>query len=166
MIRVAKKKAVLNGDATIAEALPGLSVQGFLDLHRESIGDQPLGITDLAKQFAISPRAIRFYEDKGLLSPQRINGGRAYTRRDQVRLSLILRGKAIGMSLSEIEHIMELYGQQGEGKTRQLEYLIGRINDTAAELTARKQHIEATLSELDMIRSEMERNLQQKQRTA
>jgi DNA-binding transcriptional MerR regulator len=70
------------------------------------------------------------------------------------------------MSLSEIEHIMELYGQQGEGKTRQLEYLIGRINDTAAELTARKQHIEATLSELDMIRSEMERNLQQKQRTA
>jgi DNA-binding transcriptional MerR regulator len=141
-------------------------VQGFLDLHREAIGDQPLGITDLAKQFAISPRAIRFYEDKGLLSPQRINGGRAYTRRDQVRLSLILRGKAIGMSLSEIEHIMELYGQQGEGKTRQLEYLIGRINDTAAELTARKQHIEATLSELDMIRSEMERNLQQKQRTA
>ena len=157
---------MLNGDATIAEALPGLSVQSFLDLHRESIGDQPLGITDLAKQFAISPRAIRFYEDKGLLSPQRINGGRAYTRRDQVRLSLILRGKAIGMSLSEIEHIMELYGQQGEGKARQLEYLIDRINATAAELTARKQHIEATLSELDMIRAEMERDLKQKQRTA
>jgi DNA-binding transcriptional MerR regulator len=163
---VTKKKAVLNGDATIEEALPGLSVQGFLDLHRESIGDQPLGITDLAKQFAISPRAIRFYEDKGLLSPQRINGGRAYTRRDQVRLSLILRGKAIGMSLSEIEHIMELYGQQGEGKARQLEYLIDRINATAAELSARKQHIEATLSELDMIRAEMERDLKQKQRTA
>lgn len=157
---------MLNGDATIAEALPGLSVQSFLDLHRESIGDQPLGITDLAKQFAISPRAIRFYEDKGLLSPQRINGGRAYTRRDQVRLSLILRGKAIGMSLSEIEHIMELYGQQGEGKARQLEYLIDRINATAAELSARKQHIEATLSELDMIRAEMERDLKQKQRTA
>ena len=157
---------MLNGDATIEEALPGLSVQGFLDLHRESIGDQPLGITDLAKQFAISPRAIRFYEDKGLLSPQRINGGRAYTRRDQVRLSLILRGKAIGMSLSEIEHIMELYGQQGEGKARQLEYLIDRINATAAELSARKQHIEATLSELDMIRAEMERDLKQKQRTA
>lgn len=161
---MAKKSTGLNGETPFAEALPDLSRQGFLDLHRESIGDQPLGITDLAKQFAISPRAIRFYEDKGLLSPQRINGGRAYTRRDQVRLSLILRGKAIGMSLAEIEHIMELYGQQGEGKTRQLEYLISRIDAAAAELAARKQHIEATLSELSMIRAEMARDLKQKQK--
>lgn len=139
-------------------------IQTFLELHREHIGDSPLGITELAKNFGISPRAIRFYEDKGLLSPQRINGGRAYTRRDQVRLSLILRGKAIGMSLAEIEHILELYGQQGEGKVRQLEYLVERIDEASAELTERRRHIEATLGELDAIRGRLVEELRHKRR--
>ncbi|MCF8200021.1 MAG: MerR family transcriptional regulator, partial [Sulfuritalea sp.] len=81
------------------------------------------GITELARECGISLRAIRFYEDKGLLAPRRINGGRAYTRRDKVRLGLILRGKAVGMSLSEIEHILSLYGDHGEGHAQQLDYL-------------------------------------------
>ena len=58
-------------------------------------------ISDLAREFALTTRAIRFYEDKGLLSPRRINGARVYTRRDRARLALILRAKAIGSSLAK-----------------------------------------------------------------
>jgi DNA-binding transcriptional MerR regulator len=97
--------------------------------------DTLYGITELAREHGISLRAIRFYEDKGLLAPRRINGGRAYTRRDRVRLGLILRGKAVGMSLAEIEHILSLYGEHGEGHARQLDYLIvaHRCDDRGVE---------------------------------
>ena len=122
------------------------------------------GITELAREFGISLRAIRFYEDKGLLAPRRINGGRAYTRRDRVRLGLILRGKAVGMSLAEIEHILSLYGDHGEGHAKQLDYLIGRIDAAMAELGGRRRHIEAMLAELGEVRGQLRRTLAAKRR--
>ena len=122
------------------------------------------GITELAQEFAISLRAIRFYEDKGLLAPRRINGGRAYTRRDRVRLGLILRGKAVGMSLAEIEHILSLYGDHGEGHAKQLEYLVGRIDAAMAELDTRHRHIEAMLGELGEVKGQLQRTLAAKRR--
>ena len=115
------------------------------------------GITELAREHGISLRAIRFYEDKGLLAPRRINGGRAYTRRDRVRLGLILRGKAVGMSLAEIEHILSLYGDHGEGHAQQLDYLIGRIEAAMAELDQRRRHIEAMLGELGEVRAQLKK---------
>ena len=123
------------------------------------------GITELAKEHGISLRTIRFYEDKGLLTPRRINGGRAYTRRDKVRLGLILRGKAVGMSLAEIEHILSLYGEHGEGRGRQLDYLVGRIDEAMAELDTRKRHIEDMLDELAAARAQFKRELAAKRRT-
>ena len=122
------------------------------------------GITELAREHGISLRAIRFYEDKGLLSPRRINGGRAYTRRDRVRLGLILRGKAVGMSLAEIEHILSLYGEHGEGHAQQLEYLVARIDAAMTELDQRRRHIEAMLGELGEVRGQLKRALATKRR--
>jgi DNA-binding transcriptional MerR regulator len=123
------------------------------------------GITELAQEYGISLRAIRFYEDKGLLAPRRINGGRAYTRRDRVRLGLILRGKAVGMSLAEIEHILSLYGDHGEGHAQQLEYLVGRIDAAMAELETRRNNIEAMLGELGEVRTQLKKSLAAKRRT-
>ncbi|MDP2825983.1 MAG: MerR family DNA-binding transcriptional regulator [Sulfuritalea sp.] len=122
------------------------------------------GITELAHEFGISLRAIRFYEDKGLLAPRRINGGRAYTRRDRVRLGLILRGKAVGMSLAEIEHILSLYGDHGEGHAKQLDYLLGRIDAAMTELDTRRRNIEAMLGELGEVRTQMRKSLAAKRR--
>ena len=122
------------------------------------------GITELAQEFGISLRAIRFYEDKGLLAPRRINGGRAYTRRDRVRLGLILRGKAVGMSLAEIEHILSLYGDHGEGHAQQLEYLVGRIDAAMTELETRRDNIEAMLGELGEVRTQLKKSLAAKRR--
>jgi DNA-binding transcriptional MerR regulator len=126
--------------------------------------DQLFGITELAKECGISPRAIRFYEDKGLLAPRRINGGRAYSRRDRVRLALILRGRAMGLSLAEIEHILSLYGDHGEGHAKQLEYLVGRIEAAITELDSRRSDIETTLAELRAIHGDLERELAARRR--
>ncbi len=126
--------------------------------------DQLYGITELASEYGISLRAIRFYEDKGLLTPRRINGGRAYTRRDRVRLGLILRGKAVGMSLAEIEHILSLYGEHGEGHVRQLDYLVDRIDAAMAELDTRRANIEAMFTELGEVKLGLQRTLAAKRR--
>ncbi|MDA8258933.1 MAG: MerR family DNA-binding transcriptional regulator [Betaproteobacteria bacterium] len=129
-----------------------------------TIDDELYGITELAQEYGVSLRAVRFYEDKGLLAPRRINGGRAYTRRDRVRLGLILRGKAVGMSLAEIEHILSLYGDHGEGHAQQLEYLVGRIDAAMAELETRRSNIEAMLGELGEVRAQLRKSLAAKRR--
>lgn len=129
-----------------------------------TIDDELYGITELAREYGISLRAIRFYEDKGLLAPRRINGGRAYTRRDRVRLGLILRGKAVGMSLAEIEHILSLYGDHGEGHAQQLEYLLGRIDAAMAELETRRSNIAVMLGELGEVRAQLRKSLAAKRR--
>src|SRR5919199_3415968 len=66
-------------------------------------------IGDLAAEFEVSPRTIRFYEDQGLIAPQRIGNNRVYTHRDRARLKLILRGKRLGFALSDIKELLDLY---------------------------------------------------------
>ncbi|MCX7165448.1 MAG: MerR family DNA-binding transcriptional regulator [Rhodocyclales bacterium] len=136
----------------------------FVASHRKSVDGDLYGITELSREFGLSLRAIRFYEDKGLLAPRRINGGRAYSRRDRVRLALILRGRAVGMSLAEIEHILSLYGDHGEGHAKQLDYLIGRIDEAMAELDTRRRNIEAMQAELSVVQGELRRELAAKRR--
>ena len=80
------------------------SAQEVVDSHRDEDTGELFGITELCREFGITLRTIRFYEDKELLKPRRINGTRVYTRRDRARLALILRSKAIGASLAEIKH--------------------------------------------------------------
>ena len=127
--------------------------------HRSDDAGELFGITELCTEFAISPRAIRFYEDKGLLAPRRVNGTRVYTRRDRARLSLILRAKAIGSSLAEIKHYLDLYGTHGEGRTVQMKYVLDKTSKAIAELEQKRAHIDASLAELRIINATVKRGL-------
>lgn len=122
--------------------------------------DQELfGISELAEEFSVSTRAIRFYENKGLLSPQRVNGHRVFTKRDRARLALILRARSIGYSLTEISHYLDLYKHSGTGQREQLEYLVDRTDETIRDLEHRRAMIDQTLRELKTINSEAKRCL-------
>jgi DNA-binding transcriptional MerR regulator len=125
--------------------------QAAVAAHRDDATGELFGITELCRAFGISPRAIRFYEDKGLLSPRRVNGTRVYTRRDRARLALILRSKSIGASLAEIKHYLDLYGSHGEGRAQQLRYVLVRTDAAITELEQKRAHIDATLAELRVI---------------
>ncbi len=80
--------------------------------------DRTYSISELAREFGCTARALRFYEDKGLLSPRRDGLTRVYFGRDRARLTLILRGKRVGLSLLDIKEILDLYGVDGENKAQ------------------------------------------------
>lgn len=120
---------------------------------------QLFGISELAKEFAVSTRTIRFYEDKDLLTPERVNSARIYSRRDRARLALILRAKAIGASLSDIKHFLDLYGKAGEGHKDQLTFLVNRLDEEMAELERKKGLIDDTLCELRQMKRDAEGDL-------
>ena len=142
----------MNGSPVLApRPRSAASVQAAVAEHRGDDGGELFGIAELCRQFEITQRTIRFYEDKGLLKPRRVNGARVYTRRDRARLSLILRAKAIGSSLAEIKHYLDLYGSRGEGRVHQLRYVLARTDEAIGELEQRRAHIETTLAELRLI---------------
>ncbi|MCX7239172.1 MAG: MerR family DNA-binding transcriptional regulator [Burkholderiales bacterium] len=136
------------------------NAQAFVDSHRDEGATELFGITELCREFGITLRALRFYEDKQLVTPRRINGARVYTRRDRARLSLILRAKAIGSPLSEIKRYLDLYGDQGEGRAQQLRYVIERTDTEIAELEKKRARIDETLAELRVINATCRKNLQ------
>ena len=109
------------------------------------------GIAELADRHGVSQRTIRFYEDKGLMSPRRVGGQRVYTEFDSKRLGLILRAKAIGTKLADIKTFLELYGREGEGRVKQLEFVIEMTAKEIAKLEAKRDQIDATLDELRLI---------------
>lgn len=139
------------------------AARAVVDSHRDD-GDaaELFGIGELCAEFGISPRAIRFYESKGLLAPRRVNGTRVYTRRDRARLALILRAKAIGSPLSEIKHYLDLYGTHGEGRVQQMKWVLGRTDEAISELEAKRAHIDATLAELRVINATVRRQLEER----
>jgi DNA-binding transcriptional MerR regulator len=110
------------------------------------------GIAELAREFGITPRAIRFYEAKELLSPPRVNGGRVYTRRERVRLKLILRAKSIGFSLAEIKQFLDLYGVHGEGRPQQAAFIAERSAVIIGALEQKQADVAVTLQELRDLR--------------
>jgi len=128
-----------------------LDAQAFVDAHKEADTAELFGITELCREFGISLRALRFYEDKELLAPRRINGARVYTRRDRARLSLILRAKSLGSSLAEIKQYLDLYGDHGEGQNKQTQFVIERTDAEIAALEEKRAQIDATLAELRVI---------------
>ena len=105
-------------------------------------------IGDLSREFGVTPRTIRFYEDEGMLTPRREGQRRLYERRDRVRLKLILRGKRLGFSLAEIREILALY-EAPPGEAGQLGFLIDKIGERRRELHEKRRDIDATLAELD-----------------
>lgn len=153
--RVARK----NGAARAAAEAPRVTAREVVASHRDDDAGQLFGITELCREFGITLRTIRFYEDKGLVAPRRINGTRVYTRRDRARLALILRSKAIGASLADIKHYLDLYGTHGEGRDKQLKWLLGRTDAAVAELERKREHIEASLAELRLINAEVRKQL-------
>ena len=115
-------------------------------------------ISDLAQEFNLTTRAIRFYEDEGLLQPGRNGRRRVYSVRDRVRLKLILRGKRLGFSLSDVRDIIEMYDLDA-GETGQLRYFLDQIRERREALEQQRSDIDLTLKELDEIESQCQGRL-------
>jgi DNA-binding transcriptional MerR regulator len=143
-----------------------LDAQAFVDSHKEVDTAELFGITELCREFGLSLRALRFYEDKELLAPRRINGARVYTRRDRARLSLILRAKSLGSSLAEIKQYLDLYGDHGEGQDKQVHFVIERTDAEIVALEEKRAQIDATLAELRVINAACREHLAARNPTA
>ncbi len=104
-------------------------------------------IADLAREFDVTTRTIRFYEDEGLIAPARRGRTRIFSARDRVRLKLILRGKRLGFSLDEIREIIDLY-DAAPGEEGQLRHFLAKIGERRAALEQQRADIAETLGEL------------------
>lgn len=107
-------------------------------------------ITELAREFAITPRAIRFYEDQGLLRPSRSGRNRVYSKADRTRLRLTLRGKRLGLSLAEIREIIGMYDGV-RNSAPQLQRFLTVLENQRRVLQQQREDIEAVLAEIDML---------------
>jgi DNA-binding transcriptional MerR regulator len=112
-----------------------------------------LTVTGLARELDLTPRAIRFYESKGLLHPQRAGTTRVYTHRERGRLQIILRGKRLGFSLAEIREYLDLYDAD-PAQHDQLVLLLNKVSERLADLRRQQQDLEAILGELTDIRTQ------------
>jgi len=121
-------------------------------------GQEQFSISDLSQEFEVTTRAIRFYEDEGLLEPRRKGRRRVYTVRDRVRLKLILRGKRLGFSLSEIGDIITMYDSE-PGEAGQLHYFINKISARRTVLKQQRDDTDVTLNELDAIEKQCRKTL-------
>lgn len=110
-------------------------------------------ISDLAKEFGITSRSIRHYEDENLITPMRRGVHRIYNNRDRVRLQLILRGKRLGFSLAEIKEIIDLYGMEGEEK--QTRRLLELITVRRESLNQQLKDIKYLLKEFDVLEAKL-----------
>ena len=115
-------------------------------------------IGDLAREFDVTPRAIRFYEDHGLLAPRRSGQRRIYSPRDRTRLKLTLRGKRLGLSLSEIRELIDMY-EPGRDERPQLERFLAVLKAHTAALLRQRGDIEAQLSELQAFEKKIKKQL-------
>jgi len=116
-------------------------------------------VTELARQLGMTARAVRFYEDKGLISPGRAGITRVFSARDRARMVLILRGKRLGFSLSTIKEYLDLYNAD-TSQHAQSKMLLGAVAKRRAQLLSQRQAIDETLAELDDITARTEAALQ------
>lgn len=115
--------------------------------------DKLLSVTELAEEFGVTPRTIRFYETKGLISPQRVGSTRAYSYKDRARLKLILRAKRLGFSLTDIKEYLELYIIDPSQK-EQVHLLLAKVNERITELEQQQEDLIVTLEELRDIKKQ------------
>jgi len=121
------------------------------------------GIAELAREFDITTRTIRFYEDKGLLSPGREGQRRVYGPRDRVRLKLIMRGKRLGFSLDEIRELIDLYDVD-HSEVTQLRHFLDKIYERKAALIRQQDDIVETLMEMEKIETQCSGLLSEKRK--
>jgi len=161
-----KSKAETSPHAELGEPTGGgMPPSWALEDHDERDTDALMGIAEVCELYKVSPRALRFYETKGLLAPRRINGTRVYNQVDRARLMRILRAKSLGSPLSEIKHYLDMYGQHGEGRIQQLTYVIEKTDAAIAELEAKRAQIDASLAELRLINERSRESLAAKRTT-
>lgn len=115
--------------------------------------DEIYSITELADELGATPRAIRFYESKGLVSPQRAGNTRVYTKRDVGRMKLILRGKRLGFSLADIKEYLDLYDIDPT-KSSQIKLLMEKVDQRIVDLEQQQRDIKVALEELEDIRTQ------------
>ncbi|MGH1587663.1 MerR family transcriptional regulator [Methylobacterium phyllosphaerae] len=119
--------------------------------RRPSVSDTLYTVTRLAKELGVTARTVRFYEDKGLLNPQRAGNTRIYAHRDKVRLILILRGKRLGFSLREIKEYLNLYDADPTQK-EQWRDLLKKVQGRIDQLLDQQKALVETLDELDKLK--------------
>ena len=105
-------------------------------------------ISDLAREFGITPRTIRFWEDQGILAPQREGSKRVFTRRDRARLKMALRGKRLGLSLAEIKDLIGMY-EGAQDETSQLQECLRIMSKRREALEQQREDIQTMLAEID-----------------
>ena len=120
--------------------------------------DPTYTISDLAHEFALTTRAIRFYEDEGMLAPERRGRSRVYRERERVRLRLILRGKRLGLTLAEIRELLDLY-EVSRNERAQLSMFMAMLTERRQRLLQQREDIDAVLVEIDGIEGECRRRL-------
>jgi DNA-binding transcriptional MerR regulator len=125
-------------------------------VERERASEFSIG--ELAREFDVTPRAIRFYEDQGLLAPRREGQRRIYTARDRTRLKLTLRGKRLGLTLSEIRELIDMY-EPGRDERPQLERFLAVLEAHKASLLQQRADLEAQLAEIQTFEKRVRKQL-------
>ena len=120
-------------------------------------------ISELAREFDVTPRAIRFYEAEGLLAPRRVGQRRVYTPRDRTRLKLTLRGKRLGLSLAEIRELIDMY-EPGRDERPQLERFREVLEAHRSQLLQQRADIEAQLAEIETFEKRVQKQLGRRRR--
>ena len=126
--------------------------------QQDELAQEQFSISELSREFDVTTRTIRFYEDEGLLEPNRKGRHRVYSSRDRIRLKLILRGKRLGFSLSDIGDIIDMYDSE-PGEEGQLQYFIEKISVRRKTLKQQRDDIEVTLKELDSIEKQCRKSM-------
>jgi DNA-binding transcriptional MerR regulator len=121
-----------------------MAVAGF---EGDAADYDSFSIRDLTREFAVSARTLRFYEEKGLLCPRRNGNERVYSRRDRARLKYVLMGKSVGFSLEDVREMLDLY-DLGDGQRTQLRVALERFAERIARLERQKTDIERAITEL------------------
>jgi DNA-binding transcriptional MerR regulator len=119
-------------------------------------------IGEMAKSFDVTLRALRFYEDRGLIHPRREGTTRLYSRRDRARLKLILLGRRVGFSLREVKHMMDLYDPKGPNG-RQLKLVLEKSDRQLGRLEARRAALDEAIGELKDLMENVRRRLEDAQ---
>lgn len=121
----------------------------------DALSREQFTISDLTAEFGVTARALRFYEEEGLIAPTRAGLSRIYSRRDRARLAWIVRAKNVGFSLGEIKELIDLY-DLNDGRVTQKQRTIERCRDKVAKLTRQRDDIDASINELQAFIDQLE----------